>query len=270
MPAKIKLTNNAFFVLLLEGLEAYAIKHHGKRNVAIETHAQLWGSSNKRLPFNCEVQHISVDSSANKQRGSVTPNPISLELKKDVARMFGEGYAHLGSFHTHPYTIDEGIESPSEIRTNAFYNFSSGDHYCECENSTIEVGSRKFSIALVMTIFAGKKADDRKDGAIDNSLFEFSLGNVKLWLKAQVYEHKLLSSLSDNEHDALNMYGLADRKEFDKSDFETLPIPVDTQLETPFLNDIGFYLEKFGRITSKEGVAEYKTAKDAEKRWLFI
>jgi hypothetical protein len=270
MTGKIKLTNNAFFTLLLEGLEAYAIKHHGKRDIAIETHAQLWGSSNKRLPFSCEVEHVSVDSSANKKRGSVTPHPLSLELKKDVAHVFGSGYAHLGSFHTHPYTLDEGIESPNEIRRNAFYDFSDGDHYCECDNPTIEVGTSKFSIALVMTIFAGKKADDRKDGAIDDSLYEFSLGNVKVWLKAQIYEHKLRSTLSENDYAAANIYRLFEMKKFSESDYERLPIPIDTQLETPFLNDLGFYLEKFGRVINNQGAADYKTAKDAEKRWLFI
>lgn len=269
MEAKIKLTNSAFFSLLMEGLEAYAIKHQGKRDVAIETHAQLWGKSNKRLPFCCEIKHISVDSSAHKEKDSVIPNRVALELKKDVAKMFGEDYAHLGTFHTHPYTLDEGIQNPSEIRRNEFYNFSCGDHLCECGSSPIEVGARKFSIALVLTIFAGKKADDRKDGEINSALHEFSLGNMKVWLKAQVYEHKLKDTLSEDDYDALNTYRLLDNPRFKESTYQRLPVPIDTYLESTFLNGIGSYLERFGRVLNSEGNSVYRNAEDAEKRWLF-
>lgn len=276
MTAKIKLTNSAFFSLLLEGLEAYAIKHQGKRDVAIETHAQLWGSWNKRLPFSCEIKHVSVDSSASKKRGEVAPNPLALELKKDIAHMFGDDYFHLGTFHTHPYILDEEIDedstvtSPSSIRRYKLYNFSEADHFCECNSPTIEVGKHEFSIALVMTIFAGKKADDRKDGSVDDSLFEFSLGNVKVWLKAQVYQHKPESSLSSDEREQLNIYGLTDYSPYQKQKFNSVPVPISTTLETPFLEDIGFYLEKFGRLSFDEGKSHYRTAEEAEKRWFAI
>ncbi|GGF76191.1 hypothetical protein [Alteromonas lipolytica] len=281
MTAKIKLTNSAFFSLLLEGLEAYAIKHQGKRDVAIETHAQLWGSSNKRLPFSCEIKHVSVDSSAKKKRGEVTVKQLALDLKQDVAAMFGDGYAHLGTFHTHPWVlknpdhnVDENkaqcAESPSYIRRHKLYDFSEADHFCECNSPTIKVGKHEFSIALVMTIFAGKKADDRKDGPVDDSLFEFSLGNVKVWLKAQVYQHKPESSLSDDEHEQLNIYGLTDYSSYQKQKFNSVPVPVSTMLETPFLEKISYYLEEFGRLSIKGNKSIYRTAEEAEKRWFAI
>ncbi|MGP9800501.1 hypothetical protein [Rheinheimera sp. NSM] len=279
MAAKVSLNNSAFFSLLLEGLEAYAIKHHGKKSVAIETHAQLWGKVNKRLPFSCEVKHISVDSSAKKSRGSVTPDLLSLELKRDVANMFGDEYRHLGTFHTHPWIIseelyeDERVESPNSIRRHKLYEFSNSDHFCECGRPTIEVGKNKFSVALVMTILAASKADDRKDGAINDDLFEFSLGNVKVWLKAQIYQHKELDKLSGLEWIALNKYQLLAHKKFKNNDFKIVPVPIETKLETPFLENMDYFLEKFGRlrIDSSDNVDSYYIAADnGEKRWLFM
>lgn len=275
MTAKIKLSDSAFFTLLLEGLEAYSIKHQGQKKVTIETHAQLWGTSNKRLPFSCEVKHISVDSSAHKRRDSVAIKPLALELKKDIAAMFGEGYSHLGTFHTHPWVMNEKIrdgdevKGPSSIRRHKLYNFSCDDHLCECESPTINVGKNKFSIALVMTIFAGIKADDRKDGFVDDSLFEFSLGNVKVWLKAQVYQHKPLSTLTSTELKTLNVYGLLENRDYQQWQPNSVPIPIATKLEARFLNDLGYYLEKFGRILIDGNNSVYRNAKESEKRWLF-
>ena len=50
-----------------------------------------------------------------------------------------------------------------------------------------------------MTVFAMERADNRADGYIDSNLYELSLGNIKLWLKAQVFDHKEKSGLTDDE-----------------------------------------------------------------------
>ncbi len=105
--ATISISKSAIFELIMAALEAYAIKHDRESKVAIETFAHLWGSHNKRLPFKCNVEHISVETSAKRRRDSVSTQYISLDLKKDIARVFGEGYNHLGNFHTHPYFKDE-------------------------------------------------------------------------------------------------------------------------------------------------------------------
>lgn len=274
MTATIKLNDSAFFSLLLEGLEAYAVKHHGKKQVAIETHAQLWGRVNQRLPFNCEVKHISVDSSAKKTRGSVQTDLLSLTLKKDVAAMFGDDYLHVGTFHTHPWILEEKygigkIENANSIRRDKLYNFSKDDHLCECDNPTINVGKHQFSVALVMTIFSASKADDRKDGWIQNDLCEFSLGNVKIWIKAQVYQHLPKEKLTDEYEESLNKYNLLEHVKFSNSNFETLPVPVETQLVTPFLDDIDYYLQKFGRLDIVDSNGHYRNAESAEGRWLY-
>jgi len=250
--------------------EAYAVKHDGKKIVAIETYAQLWGKTNKTQPFKCSIEHFSVDSSAKQERGSVTPHRLSLEIKKDIAQAFGEGYAHIGSFHTHPWLDSElnsfGATPKSKgaaiIRKNKLFNFSGGDHLCEIGRPTLAVGDKRYSVALVMTIYAAEKADDIRDGVIDLTLVEFSLGNVKLWLKAQVYEHKVTKTLTEEDKKALNTYKLKEVKGFDK-DASTMPIPIDTHLEC----DANFYLEKFGRLDISSRKAEYENSESADKRW---
>ncbi len=260
--ATISISKSALFELIMAALEAYAIKHDSGSKVAIETFAHLWGSHNKRLPFKCNVEHISVETSANRQRGSVSTQRISLDLKKDIARVFGEGYNHIGSFHTHPY-LKEEVATAKELRKKKLFNFSHQDHRSEINEPTIQVGKHSFSIALVMTVFAMDKANDSSDGCIDSNLYELSLGNIKLWLKAQVFEHKEKSCLTDDELNDFSMYGL-DASSYD--DHDTLPIPVTTDIDCDFLYS-GTYLEGFGRLVINDKEATYKDTKSAEKRF---
>ncbi len=275
MSAVIKVSKSALFEMVMAAFEAYAVKHDGKDIVAIETHAQLWGKINKTHPFKCAIEHVSVDTSAEMERGSVAPEPLSLVIKKDIASVFGEGYEHIGSFHTHPWLKEEEFWAKSQgcnltvknaktIREHKLYNFSEGDHECEFGNLAINVTNKSYSVALVMTIHATEKADDRKDGIIDTNLFEFSLGNVKLWLKAQVFEHMVTSDLSEYKSD-FEVYGL-DYNEHSENEL-TLPIPIDTSLECDFLTQHDFYLKEFGRLDIDDEDAEYKNKNKAEKRW---
>jgi hypothetical protein len=264
MSAVIKVSKSALFEMVMAAFEAYAVKHDGKDIVSIETHAQLWGKVNKTHPFKCAIEHVSVDTSATQERGSVAPDPLSLEIKKDIANVFGEGYEHIGSFHTHPYLKHVEVDNANDIRKNKYYNFSEGDHKCEFSTPTADVGNKQYSVALVMTIHATEKSDDRKDEQIDSNLFEFSLGNVKLWLKAQAYEHKPTDSLSPEDELAFDMYGLDCNDHFEVQ--KTLPIPIETDLECEFLN-LGFHLKGFGRLDIDSADAEYKNKDTAEKRW---
>jgi hypothetical protein len=265
--ATVSISKSAIFELIMAALEAYAIKHDRESKVAIETFAHLWGSHNKRLPFKCNVEHISVETSAKRRRDSVSSQYISLDLKKDIARVFGEGYNHLGNFHTHPYFKDEDKKdnkyTANKIRTEKLFNFSDQDHLSEINESTIEIGKHSFSVALVMTVFSMERADDRADGYIDSNLYELSLGNIKLWLKAQVFEHKKKSCLTDDELNNFSTYGL---DASDYGDHDTLPVPVTTDIDCDFLYS-GTYLEGFGRVVIGDKKATYKDTKSAEKRF---
>lgn len=266
MWAVIKVSKSALFEMIMAAFEAYAVKHDGKDMVAIEVHAQVWGKINKAHPFKCSIEHVSVDTSAIQERGSVEPNPLTLEIKKDIASVFGMGYEHIGTFHSHPYLKHIEVANTNEIRKNKFYNFSKGDHECEFDEPTMKVGNKNYSVALVMTIHAAEKSDDRKDGPIDINLFEFSLGNVKLWLKAQVYQHIDTDNLTHEDKLAFNMYGLDidDHIEIES----TLPIPVETQLDCEFLECYDFILEGFGRLDISSKFSKYRNKEISEKRLL--
>lgn len=266
MIAVVNVSKSALFELVMAAFEAYAIKHERNSEVAIETFAHLWGSYNKKGPFKCNVEHVSVETSAKRKRGSVQANTGSFELKQDIASVFGEGYAHLGNFHTHPWVKTE-VENAQEIRRQKLFDFSESDHKSEMGWGTITVGKKSYSVALVMTIFAMERANDQTDGFREINLNEFSMGNIKLWLKAQVFEHKPKQQLTAGEIDEFSMYGL-DISQYDADD--VVPVPVSTNLKCPFLESMGTYLQGFGRLEIDDKSAYYRRTEDAEKRfWHF-
>ena len=262
MTATVKISKSAFFEMVMAAFEAYAVKHHGKHIVSLETHAQLWGKVNKTLPFKCSVEHFSIDSSAKQERDEVTPEPLSLIIKKDIAQAFGDGFSHLGTYHTHPYLRKTEDETTQYIRREKLYDFSPSDHFCEIDEPTITVGKKLYSIAHVMTIYAAEKADDRKDGPIDANLIEFSLGNVKLWLKAQVYEHIATEALTEADWRKMDTYELTTHKDFNRN-VDSMPLPIETDLQC----DIDFFMEKFGRLKISSRKSEYESSETAESRW---
>lgn len=262
MTATVKISKGAFFEMVMAAFEAYAVKHHGKHIVSLETHAQLWGKVNKTLPFKCSVEHFSIDSSAKQERGGVTPEPLSLTIKKDIAQAFGENFSHIGTYHTHPYLRKTEVETTQCIRREKLYEFTADDHLCEVGESSITVGKNLYSVALVMTIHAAEKADDRKDGPIDASLIEFSLGNVKLWLKAQVYEHIITEALTEADWKKVDIYKLTTHKSFNR-DVDRVPLPIVTDLQC----DVDFFMEKFGRLKISSRKSEYESSETADSRW---
>ncbi|MFT5298434.1 MAG: hypothetical protein ACI9YH_004482 [Colwellia sp.] len=267
MSAVIKVSKSALFEMVMAAFEAYAVKHDGKDIVSLETHAELWGKTNKNHPLKCSIEHVSVDTSAERNQGSVRIDPVALEIKKDIASVFGEGFEHIGTFHSHPYLKYDEVDDANFIRKKKYYNFSGSDHECEFSNFAINIGNKHYSIALVMTIHATEKSDDRKDEKIESNLFEFSLGNVKLWLKAQAYEHKLIDDISYDDEVAFGMYKLDYNDHFEVQ--KTLPIPVETELECEFLDNIEYYLKGFGRLDIDSDDATYQKANSSEKRSLY-
>jgi hypothetical protein len=263
MKSRVIVSKSALFEMLLAGVEAYTIKHDKHFTVAIETYAHLWGKINSSGAFKCEIDHVSVETSAAKTRGDVTAKDESLSLKKDIAKIFKGGFQYIGTFHSHPYVIPNEVRAASDIRKERLFEFSDGDHESEISCPEIYHNSGEYSVALVMTICAVKKANDIKDGEVDESAFEFSLGNFKFWLKAQVYQHLPTSSLNAKEIKAFEKYKL----KFEEQLSETLPVPIDTFLECEMLANFGFYKEDFGRIEMTTRKAIYKNINDSEIRF---
>ncbi|ORT51076.1 hypothetical protein ST37_06810 [Vibrio sp. qd031] len=262
MTTTIKISKSAIFELVMAGFEAYAVEHSGAKQVSIETGAHLWGKVNKQLPFTCKIEHVSVETSAQRQRGSLSTNPDSIRIKKDIARAFGMDYSYIGSAHTHPYLRQEYVDA-NIVRTKKLYQLSSADHICEINSPEMTVSGKQFSIELILTIHALERANDRKDGdAIDEPLIEFSLGNIKCWLYGRVFEHKVAKHLTDEEIIAFERYGL-DIEDYFEDDL--LPIPIDTALDCGIVWDTLY--EEFGRLKFMDGRFEYDLAEVAESRW---
>lgn len=262
MTATVKLSKSATFELIMAGLEAYAVQHDRQSTIAIETGTHLWGSINKRGPFKCSIEHLSTDSSASRTQDSVSFNPQSLMIKKEIASVFGKGYEYIGTAHTHPHLKESGLNA-ALIRREKLYELSEGDHSSEINDPQIELGNKKYSVALVLTIFAMKRANDQKDGlTFTDNLKEFSLGNIKCWLYAQVFEHKTVEKLNPAEIKEFEIYGLNFSEHEGEGD---LPIPVATVLQTDVETETLY--QAFGRLKISEDNSLYIPKESAEKRW---
>lgn len=263
MAATISVTKSAIFELIMAGLEAYSVKHQGSKNVSVETGALLWGYVNKTRPFKCTIKHVSVETSAKRTGSSVEFSADSLRLKKDIAKVFGEQHQYIGTAHSHPYLRKESIDAAT-IRREKMYELSSPDHRCEYKNPEIQIGGKSYSVSLVLTLHAMMKANDKKDDShIGEALVEFSLGNIKCWLYGRVFEHKVKSSLNDEERHSFECYGLP-LTEFHDDDI--VPVPIQTVLESDvFLDTI---CKDFGRLKFSGNQSEYEVAAVAERRWV--
>lgn len=268
MVSAINMSKSALFEMTMAGLEAYAVKHEGKHVIAVETFAHLWGRVNKSMPFKSHIEHVSIETSAKRGRGQVIGESLSLLLKKDLAKVFDrdDGYQYLGTFHTHPYVSNELTAGAREIRSRRLYNLSGGDHQSEFGQCAVDVKGRSFSTALVMTIFQAEVANDRADGKIASDLYEFSLGNLKVWLKGQVFEHIPLSELKEDDRASFGLYGL-DISDYDEK--EVVAFPVETELVCEFLDDFGTFLQGFGRLFATNRRADYFEREVAEGRTLY-
>ncbi len=266
----VNISKEALFDMILAGLEAYSIKHDGQDIVAVETFAHMWGRTNKTFPFKCYVDHLTPETSAKRTRGSVEASHVSLQLKQDIAEVFGKGFEYIGTMHSHPYLKveeEEGIVyeyDAKSIRKHKLYQCSKGDHKTEFTSSTVTVGKREYSVAVILTVHAMDRARDELDGAIDEQVFEFSLGNLKMWLFAQVFEHVDSDDLTDQDTSEFGKFKL------DINKFEgefAFPIPVSTQLNCEALGISGFLFEGFGRLKINDKDSLYTNKGQAEKRF---
>jgi hypothetical protein len=274
--ANVVISDSAFFELLMNGLEAYAVPHGGEYSV--ETYAHIWGEITKPRSLKFSIEHVSVDTSAARNRASVSSLSSSYELKSDISKIFGRGYSHLGSFHTHPWvygepmSADKVVSKPADIRDNALYGMSDGDYRAEFNRCSKFSGSA-YSVSLIMTIFSMQKADSRIYQNLHDNCFEFSLGNIKIWINAQVFEHVDSEYLSPGQHDAIRKLGVGFSAAC-VSNCELTPVPLVTTLKCEFLKRHTAYLAGFGRLLKKDGKDGkdgggwiYSSESESENRW---
>jgi hypothetical protein len=262
MQAEIKLTKSAIFELVTAAVEAYVVKHDYSRTIAVETFAYLFGRVNKKLPLKCTIEHISIETSAKKRRGSVEVNKVSYDFKRELASLFGDSFDYIGTMHTHPWLKGETftrwkaekseeikIETAEHVRRHQLFLLSDADHNCEV-GRYFSVGNRDFSLACTLTLFAMQRANDRKELSADeaHNLYELTLGNLKIWFYMQAFEHIKSDNLTDEQIQLFGKYGLEYQK---YKNCKTLPIPIDTCFDKDELTQT-FRDEGFGRFSIDE------------------
>lgn len=227
----VQINQQALTQMLLSGFEAFVIKHGNYKRSGIEFHGTVYGDisiNNSKKTITHKVQFLSADTSAVMKSGSVEFNLESTDLKESLAEQLG--YYQLGMMHSHPYLSDEmPIE---EVRER-------GAHYSEGDLESFEwqlnrYGSDEaYHLEILLTIKQMERFNSAKDGRIDENSFEFSVGNSKCFLRAQVF--------TKDPEDGIAL--------------------AETALECDFLEAYQHLEAEFGRIKPKPGrkrVLEYK------------
>ena len=182
----IHIPETALMQMCLSGLEAYSVVHKGNtgHKSRLETYALLFGTEaelpNGKTFFSIEL--LSVDTSAEMNHNSTTPNLNALELKRDILTSFFPQHDFIGDFHTHPYSARL---SYADVKKQRLYNFSDQDRLHILSNSKMWI-QHNYRVGLVLTIALLKKQMKDTFRQIENSLIEFTLGNYRLWLKGSV------------------------------------------------------------------------------------
>jgi hypothetical protein len=116
MTTKIIVEDYVMPQLFTSAIEAYEFEHRAHRNGRgireLETYGLLWGyvlpeRHGQRKRIVCT--HTTVETSALREHGAVTPNLKSLKMKKDFFQKYWSHLELVGTFHTHPYDSLEDV-----------------------------------------------------------------------------------------------------------------------------------------------------------------
>lgn len=226
----VDVSKEALAQMLLNGFEAFVIKHGGNKRSGIEFHASLYGDidiDEENEEYHNRIQFVSVDTSAEMASGSVGNKAEAEDLKEDIAEQLG--YYRLGNMHSHPYLKDE--MPLDEVRERGCLFSEADEEFFLQELDKYNLGA--YILELVLTIKQLEKQNTARDGRIDDQVIEFSVGNCKCFLRAQA---------------------------FSKTDDGEL-IEEPTQLICEYLEEFTYIGADFGRVAAKENrkrVLEYK------------
>ena len=176
----INLSENCLISLVLSALEAYAIRHQGKRKNGLETFGSLFGYETKidDGPTIYTIELASVDTSSTKKRDSVDYQEKALILKKQILRSFWPHLSFLGDFHTHIYP------NRSEMPTTGQF-LSEGDRRDLQRNEEFwkELDSRLSLVLTVSTLGrSGSKAAGWEDWYKWPHCIQFTMANTRIWI----------------------------------------------------------------------------------------
>lgn len=181
----VEISRQALTQMLLNGFEAFIIKHGNKKRSGIEFHASLYGDIKileKGKKYRHLIEFISVDTSAKMDSGSVAFNLDASDLKEDISEQIG--FYQLGKMHSHPYLAHE--MSVDEVRKRGF-DFSKGDRETFSDAIDRYEEGVGYHLEVLLTITEMKQKNTLLDGRKASNLFEFSVGNCKCFLHVQVF-----------------------------------------------------------------------------------
>lgn len=195
----VSLSEQAFFTLISSALEAYEIKHAGgrafdKAENRLETYGNLWGyeANTKRQETVLHISLADVDTSAVRQKDSVTPITETFHMKENLVDWLRPELEYLGDFHSHPYDEEnDGVKSTREIEKEKFYAFSDADF-----ERVPQLGPdrrKTYRVGLVATLFRGSKELRRRSQYIDEengSCIRFAYEDFTIWLQCHVFEKR--------------------------------------------------------------------------------
>jgi len=120
--------------------------------------------------------------------GYCMPQAESESLKNEVARCFSK-LEVIGALHTHPYLNTEIKQDDKlDFMRKTGCHFSGEDIDCftdKLQNNSKE--DENYRLEGVLAVYNSKKYNDQRDGFLEENIFEFSVGNLKCFLKMQVF-----------------------------------------------------------------------------------
>lgn len=188
----VNISKSAMAQILMNGFEAFVVKHGEKKRHAIEMHASLFGDVEKnRQSIHHNVQFISVDTSAKMSGSEVVSRHEAWSLKKTMGAAMG--FNLLADLHTHPYLAHE--MTLREMRQEGSW-FSKGDR--AAFRQLVDEHMEPYFLAGVLGIRNKNQRDDgslkqerlsnKRDGFIAENMFEFTLADCKCFIHFQAFE----------------------------------------------------------------------------------
>lgn len=233
----VHVSEETFVQMLMNGFEAFVVKHQNKKRHAIEMHASIYGwVKETSRTLHHYIDFISVDTSAEMTAGYVLSKSEAETMKEKIAHAFG--FSMLGSLHSHPYLSHE-IDLPT-VRARGS-RFSEGK---ESDLTAFALGfddeglfyGEKYALHCVLTIRnkdgggevrPAERQRTEKDGFVEGTknIFELSLANCKCFLNVQVF------SISEDGELVFEQ----------------------TELKCPYLENFEYLGQRFGSVRVAEG-----------------
>ena len=187
----VEISNQALLQIIMSSVEAFVVVHEGRKRSGIEMHGHFFGNTEKTASTTRHrVELFSADTATIMRSGHCIPDAESRNIKSEIAKCFFE-YELLGDIHTHPYLNHEfGKPESGKIDQLKYMrevgnDFSTGD--LEGFKSRLISSQSDYLIEGVFALIPRPRQSFEGDQRRDKQIFEFSLGNVKCFLRMQVF-----------------------------------------------------------------------------------